>query len=55
MVGILKGMIKTSRENVKAINLYVLHNDASKKNNLLNGHSNEPLINGWKFVIPPLK
>ena len=36
------------------INLYWFHNDASEKNNSLNGHSTEPQINGQRFIILPV-
>ena len=40
---------------LKAINLYWFHNDASERNNSLNGHSNEPRIKEQRLVIPPVK
>ena len=45
MINILQEIIKILlKEMLKAINLYWLHNDASKKNNSLNGCSNKPEI-----------
>ena len=45
MINILQEIIKILlKEMLKAINLYWLHNDASEKNNSLNGCSNKPEI-----------
>ena len=45
MINILQKIINVLlEEKWRAINLYWFHNDASEKNNLLNGHSNEPRI-----------
>ena len=43
MIKILYEIIKILHEEMlNAIYLYWFHNDASERNNLLNGHSNEP-------------
>ena len=52
----LRCMIKIlDKKMLKGIHLYWFYNDASEKNNLLNGHSNQSWINKYKFVIPPVK
>ena len=43
------------KKMLKAINLHWFHNDASERNDSLNGHSNEPRINEQRFVISPVK
>ena len=46
MINTLQEIIKTLLEKMlKAINLYLFHKDASKKNNSINGHSNELRMN----------
>ena len=47
MINILYEMIKMLHEKMfNTIYLYWLHNDTLAENNSLNGHSNEPWING---------
>ena len=47
MINILYEMIKILHEKMlNAIYLYWFHNDTLAENNSLNGHSNEPWING---------
>ena len=47
MINILQEIIKVLHEKMlKTIDFYWFHSDASKKKNSLNGHSNEPWING---------
>ena len=47
MINVLYEMIKILHEKMlNAIYFYWFHNDTSEKNNSLNGHSNEPWING---------
>ena len=47
MINILFEMIKILHEKMlNTIYLYWFHNDASEKNNSLNGYFNEPWING---------
>ena len=47
MINILYEMIKILRAKMlNAIYLYWFHNDALAENNSLNGHFNEPWING---------
>ena len=47
MIKILYKLIKTLHEKMlNAMHLHWFHNDVSKENNSLNGHSNEPWING---------
>ena len=36
---------------LKVINLHWFHNDASERNDSLNGNSNKPQINEWWLVI----
>ena len=56
MITILYEMIKILHEEMlNAIYLYWFHNDTLAKNNSLNGHSNQPWINGQRFVIFPVK
>ena len=42
MINILQEIIKILHENVKVIDLYWFHNDASEKNYSLNCHLNKP-------------
>ena len=47
MINILYKMIKILHEKMlNAIYLYWFHNDTLAENNALNGHSNQPWING---------
>ena len=47
MINILYEMIKILHEKMlNAIYLYWFHNDTLAENNSLNGHSNQPWING---------
>ena len=47
MINILYAIIKILHEKMlNEIYLYWFHNDVSEENNSLNGHSNEPWING---------
>ena len=47
MINILYEMIKIlHKKMLNAICLYWFHNDTLAENNSLNGHSNQPLING---------
>lgn len=56
MINILQEVIKILHEEMfNAMNLYWFHNDASDKNNPLNGYCKEPRINKQKFVIFPAK
>ena len=42
-------------KTLNVIYFYWFHNDTSAENNSLNSHSNEPWINGCRFVISPVK
>ena len=56
MINILYEMIKIMHEKMlNAIYLYWFHNDTLAENSSLNGHSNEPGKNGYRFVISPVK
>ena len=47
IIKILYEMIQILHEKMlNAVYLYWFYNDASEKNNALNGHSNKPWING---------
>ena len=56
MINILLWIIKIMhKQMLKTINLYWFHNDASERNNSLNGHSKKPWINEQRFVIASAK
>ena len=55
MINILYKMIKILHKKIlNAIYLYWFH-DTSEENNSLNDYSNEPWINGQRFVISTVK
>ena len=56
MINISYKMIRFMHEKMlNAIYLYWFHNKTLAENNSLNVHSNEPWINGYGFVISPVK
>ena len=56
MINILHEMIKILHERMlKTIYLNWFPSNISKKNNSLDGYSNKPWINGYRFVISPVK
>ena len=56
MINILYEMITILHEKMSnLIYLYWFHNDTLAENNSLNDHSNEPWVNGQRFVISPVK
>ena len=55
-INILYKVIKILHEKMlNVIYFYWFHSDTLVENNALNGHSNQPWTNEWRFAISPVK